>query len=187
MHRESQQRKELRPCLSLALPVSTVSDFLQLGIHIMKHGLSSTHLELGLELLHEADARSRVGRDVDARKAKLAGVLRSGKEEVVLRHNITPSHVSFEGDWSLEVTAVRSRSRQHKQNTWRGYVGIHTPQVQHSEENHSSTSTARACTSTSSGKLLRSLQRCTISRKRAAYSQKLRRMNTLQIKTVETD
>lgn len=42
------------------------------------------HLKFGLELLHQADARSRVGRDVDARDAEVAGIFRGRLEEVIL-------------------------------------------------------------------------------------------------------
>lgn len=53
-------------------------------IYLVYHTDTVSYLELGLELLHEADAGAGVRGDVNARQAELAGVLRGGEEELIL-------------------------------------------------------------------------------------------------------
>lgn len=81
------------------------------------------HLELGLELLDEADAGAGVGRDVDARQAQLAGVLGGGEEELVLqkqRLNTT------QGDARIDTRTVKAEIKEKgnraKIETWGGGI-----------------------------------------------------------------
>lgn len=71
-------------------------------IHNSQTNKKNVYLELGLELLDEADACPGVGRDVDAREAQLAGVLRGSQEEVVLFTHHTP-HITHHGGKQINI------------------------------------------------------------------------------------